>query len=367
MRVAILGCGQLARMLALASWPLNVRFAFLIEPGENTDCVQGLGTIVERAPGIDAGQLYEALGRPDVITVEKEAVDTQLLQALSAYCAIHPNATAVYESQNRRREKMRLDALGIPSTPHAFASDAASLRAAADKLGFPLVVKAAEHGYDGKNQWRLADSAALEAFLQQQPQGDWVVEAFIRFQCEVSLLAARSATGEVRLYPAVLNHHVHGILRSSIAPAQGVEPAWISRMQDHLIRLLEHWQYVGMIAMECFVIDGGLVVNELAPRVHNSGHWTQQAAVTCQFENHVRAILGLPLGNTDTAITGAMLNLIGVEATPQQALSAHTTLHWYNKTVRPGRKVGHINIRHPEPEKVLAILQQLEQQFYPAS
>src|SRR5690606_13792329 len=154
--------------------------------------------------------------------------------------------------------------------------------------------------------------------------------------------------GDIRFYPATENHHVQGILRHSVAPALNVTDAIESTLHQSMTRLLNHWQYGGVLAMACFQTPDAIMVHELAPRVHNSGHWTHQAPVTSQFENHVRAIAGWPLGNTLTNQHSAMLNLIGVEADPPHALSAHSSLHWYNKTLRSGRKLGHINLQHTE-------------------
>lgn len=363
MRVAIIGGGQLARMLALAGWPLGIRFAFLVQPDEATDCIDGLGEVVVQTPDASPHQLFLALGSPAVITIEREAVDAALLHALAQHCPVYPDPAAVYECQNRRRQKSRLQQLDIPNTPHRFAHDGPSLRDAVDALGWPVVVKAAEHGYDGKNQWRLHSAAMLEDFLSSQPQGDWVVESLVRFEREISLLAVRDRNGGIALYPATENHHIHGVLRSSVAPATIPQDA-VADMQHALARLLQHWHYVGVLAMECFVTEAGLLVNELAPRVHNSGHWTQQAPVASQFENHLRAICGWPLGNTRTPLHSAMLNLVGIQAN-HAALAPHATLHWYNKAVRPGRKLGHINLQHPDRTQLVESLRQLEQQLYP--
>ena len=365
MRIAIIGCGQLARMLALAGWPMGIRFAFLAQSGEATECVQGLGDIIVQRPDMSPGELYRELGEPDSLTVEKEAVDVNLLQALSHYCPVYPNPDAIHQCQHRRRQKTCLSNLGIANTPHRFAHDAASLQQAAEALGFPLILKAAEHGYDGRNQWRLRDHGQLSAFLQQHPHGDWVVEQQVDFLRELSLIAVRSRHGDIQFYPVTQNHHVQGILRHSMAPAPNLDADTEADMQKAMSTLLQHWQYVGVLTMECFQTHDGILVNELAPRVHNSGHWTQQAPLTCQFENHLRAVAGWHLGDTRTCLHSAMLNLIGVEADLPATLTAHTSLHWYNKTFRSGRKLGHINLQHQERTQVLESLRQLEQRYYP--
>ena len=364
MRVAIVGCGQLARMLALAGWPLGLRFSFLTDANDNTDGVRGLGEIVLHQAAMSPAELFDALGQPDVITVEKEAVDTELLRALKQFCPVHPDPDAIYECQNRRRQKQRLNALEIPNTPHKFAQDAQSLAAATLQLDMPVIVKSAEHGYDGKNQWQVSKSGDLDSVCTAQQSGDWIVEKKMAFERELSLLAVRSTQGEIRFYPPTQNLHVQGILRSSIAPAQQVDPAKLEQMQQHLSNLLEHWHYVGVIAMECFVVDGNLLVNELAPRVHNSGHWTQQSDATSQFENHLRAIIGWPLGNTQPSTHSAMLNLVGVAPSTATTLSDIATLHWYNKSLRPNRKLGHINLQAGNRQQVESELERLSANIY---
>lgn len=364
MHIAIVGCGQLARMLALAGWPLGIRFSFLADPGESTECVEGLGTIVVKPDAPDPARLYEALGKPDVITIEKESVDCGLLQHLQRFCAVHPSPAAIHECQNRRRQKALLDKLQIPNTPYRLAWDVESLRTAVAQMGIPCVIKSAEQGYDGKNQWRIETVTDLENFLQRKRNGDWIVERKIPFQREISILAVRDSGGECRFYPAAENHHVDGCLYTTLAPALDIPEPWLTHLHAALSRLLNHWQYVGLLAMECFVTEDGILVNELAPRVHNSGHWTQHADTTSQFENHLRAIAQWPLGDTGTAVHTAMLNLLGVAPEQKAVLGPAASLHWYNKAVRQGRKVGHINLRDRERQKLQEALKNLEHRIY---
>ncbi len=360
MRVAIVGSGQLARMLALAGWPLGLRFAFLVEVGDDTRCVEGLGSIVVRDPQQTPEELFQALGRPAVITVEKEAVDTSLLRQLAVHCPVHPQPDVLHASQNRRRQKHWLVAQGIDVARHGFAHDAASLQTVAREVGFPLIVKAAEQGYDGRNQWRLANAAALEDFVAQQPQGDWVVEEQVPFLREMSLLAVRSVQGEIRFYPPTENRHVNGVLRSSLAPAIDLPEAALQQARTQVADLLQDAQYAGVLALEYFVLEDRLCLNEVAPRVHNSGHWTQQGSSTSQFENHLRAILGWPLGACDAKGHAGMVNILGTDAPPETVLSSAVTLHLYDKQKRPGRKLGHINVRDDDRARVEAELQRLE-------
>lgn len=363
MQVAIVGGGQLARMLALAGWPLGLRFAFLVNDGDDTRSVEGLGRVVKCEPGLEPSVLYEALGRPVVITVEKEAVDTGLLEQLNAFCPVHPRPDVLRVCQNRRRQKLWLESLGIAVARHRFAHDAESLWAAAGELGFPLIVKAAEQGYDGRNQWRLADPSALDRFVGQSATGDWVVEEQVPFLREISLLAVRSAQGEIRFYPPTENRHVNGVLRTSLAPAIDLPEPALQTACEKVRQMLERTQYVGVLALEYFVLEDRLCLNEVAPRVHNSGHWTQQGSTTSQFENHLRAILGWPLGACDAKGHAGMVNILGTDAPPDALLSAAVTLHLYDKQKRPGRKLGHVNVRDDDRAKVEAELQRLEQRL----
>ena len=298
MHVAIIGCGQLARMMALAGWNLGIKFSFLAEEGESTRCVEGLGAIARRSADATAREIFMALGAPDVVTVERENVDLALLRGLAPLCAVRPGADAVAVCGNRALEKGRLDELSLPTAPYRVAHTALQVADAADTLGLPVVVKSLTEGYDGKAQWRLHTHADVQDFCRNQTTGNWLVEAWVDFRCEVSFIAARSASGETVIYPPVENLHQDGILLTSVAPAPDL-PEALRKQGEHCIgTLLESLDYVGVLAMECFVTDHGLLINELAPRVHNSGHWTLRSEATSQFENHLRAVTGLAPGST---------------------------------------------------------------------
>ncbi|WP_394230244.1 5-(carboxyamino)imidazole ribonucleotide synthase [Shewanella colwelliana] len=342
MRIGIIGCGQLARMMALAGLPLGIKFSFVADSGVDTDlsCVEGLGIIAPWQPGQSIEDLYQALGKPDVITVEKEQVDLHLVQQLETYCTVRPSAASIAQCKSRIKEKQLLAKLDIPCAPFTYQVDLAQ---SAATLGLPMVIKSLDEGYDGKNQWVVHDNDSLNTLAASENFGDHLIEQWIPFDKEVSLIGTRGHDGDIHFYPLTENVHRKGILIRSTAPAKHISPKMEAAAQDYMRRLLEAEDYVGVLAMELFVVGDQLLVNELAPRVHNSGHWTQMGATTCQFENHIRAVAGLPLGATTLTSKTGMLNLLGVAVPPMKALSSSSSLHWYNKESKPNRKLGHIN------------------------
>lgn len=362
MRIAILGCGQLSRMLALAGLPLGIKFSFINDTGEQaTDCVDGLGLIVSLPQNWqseqDINELYNALGKPDCITVEKEQVDVKLLQSLQTYCDIFPNPEAIIACQHRYREKKLLEKLSIPTSPFVYC---VSAKEALNTLQLPMVVKSCSDGYDGKNQWVLKTMEDVEHFDSLTIQ-DYIIEAWIKFEREVSLVSVRAKNGDIQHYALTDNIHEKGILKQSIAPAIEQNNLLTTKAHAYMESLLTTLDYVGVMAMECFVINGELMINELAPRVHNSGHWTQVGSVTCQFENHIRAVSGLMIGSTKSLGTTGMINLIGTEKPPLESLSAFSTLHWYNKSVKPQRKLGHVNFFDKDRENLVRQMNDFQQ------
>ncbi|WP_101760062.1 5-(carboxyamino)imidazole ribonucleotide synthase [Oceanicoccus sp. KOV_DT_Chl] len=344
MHVAIIGCGQLARMLALAGIPLGIKFSFICDTGEHSDtvCVNGLGEIAYWQPESSVEALYTALGSPDLITVEKEQVELSLLRDLSKFSAVYPSIQAIETTKDRFKERCLLDSLDIPVAPYLFGH---SIEEAVKQLGLPLVFKSIDEGYDGKNQWQVKTEDQLQRLIEDQslhPQ-TLIAEQWINFERELSLVGVRDCNGQIAFYPLAENIHTQGILYRSIAPADKLTSALIATAEDYLQKIMNHLDYVGVMAMECFATESGLIVNELAPRVHNSGHWTQLGSPTCQFENHIRAITGIALGSTDNFGVTGMINLLGTAKPPVKSLGANSTLHWYNKEARPGRKQGHVN------------------------
>lgn len=351
MHVTIVGCGQLARMLALAGWQMNIRFSFIAEPGESVRGVTGLGKVVVRRDNETAVELYHRLGRPDVITVEREHVDIPLLRQLQVLCPVYPDPATIAVTGDRLQEKRALQKHGLPHAAFVACEQPAQLPQAAATLGLPLFVKSCRQGYDGKNQWRIRDPQQLQQLASQLPAQSLVAEAAVPFVAEASLLGVRSASGETAFYPLAENQHCNGILVSSSVPSS-LSPLWQQQARDWLGQLLQQWQYVGVLAMELFVTEQGLLVNELAPRVHNSGHWTHKGAATCQFENHLRAILGLPLGDTSLHRPCAIINLLGRPVNARQLVQKNSWLADYNKSVRKGRKLGHVTLLADRPEQL---------------
>lgn len=380
MRIAVVGGGQLARMMALDGLRLGIQFSFLVEADESTQCVDGLGEKVVWDLGelLNDGsatafrELFNALGRPQVVTVEKEAVPVDLLRGLEPLTQVHPCPEAVYQTQHRAREKQLLSRLGIPTANFKVATTFAEVRAAHDAFGLPLFIKAVESGYDGKNQWQLHSLADLESFERESPAGPWVVEQHVRFDREASLIGARSASGETVFYPLTENLHRKGILIRSLAPAPNISPETERNARDYMERLFSEMNYVGVLAMECFLCGDELLVNELAPRVHNSGHWSMDAGICSQFESHVRAIMDWPLGNTQPTGPKGMVNILGSRDLSKHQprhpgpawLGGSSTFHWYNKTDRPGRKLGHINFAHQDLDQLQAEMAAQDEQLY---
>ena len=363
-KIAIVGSGQLAQMMAQEGIPMGMQFSFLAEEKEDTRCVDALGKVVIRKDDMDAQALYEALGQPDVITVEKEHVDIDLLSSLQAICPVHPNPNALDKFKNRRIEKQYLQSLGIPIAPFHAITSADDLKKAHGELNKPIFLKSEEEGYDGYNQFKVTEDNLDEVIGQMTFPCKWVAESFIPFQREVSFLAARCTTGEIKFYPAVENYHSHGTLLTSLAPAPALSADLEKTGQEYMRKLFESLDYVGMMCMECFLCDDQLLVNEIAPRVHNSGHWTYKGALTSQFENHVRAVAGLDLGDTKTFGISGMLNLLGVVVSADEACAHQGFLTLYGKSIRPRRKLGHVTINGESYEDVRERLATLEKLAY---
>ncbi|WP_445355659.1 5-(carboxyamino)imidazole ribonucleotide synthase [Microbulbifer sp. EKSA008] len=358
-RVAIIGCGQLAQMMAQEGQPLGVEFSFLAETGENTDCVKGLGTIVEMEPGQDPEALYQALGRPEVITSEREQVSVDLLRSFQPFCPVYPDPHITEKAQHRLREKRALTDSGLPVAPFAAAQGEKELREAVDQLGYPAFIKSCENGYDGKNQWCVKSAADLDAAIPQAGDQECVVEAGVNFACEVSIIGARSASGEIKAYPLTENRHRNGTLLLSTAPYDN--PELLKAAEGYLATLLKDWDYVGVLAVECFVSESGLIVNEVAPRVHNSGHWTFVGPEASQFANHIRAILDMPLGDTACPVPVAMVNMLGVDVAPKQD---NDGVWLYGKALRPGRKMGHVILQDPDMEHLRQRSESMIEELY---
>lgn len=342
MKVLVLGAGQLARMMALAGAPLNISISAYDVNSDN---------IVHPLTQQNLGKgLANAIADADVVTAEFEHIPLPVLAQCQQSGKFLPGDTAIKAGGDRRLEKQLLDAAGVRSAAYHIVNSEADFNAAISKLGLPLVFKSALAGYDGKGQWRLkqAEQAAalwqeISAFLAADSNQAIVAEQFIPFQREVSLIGARNRKGEVQVYPITENHHVNGVLSVSLAVAGNQQLQ--QQAQQMFTAVANQLNYVGVLAIEFFDVNGELLVNEIAPRVHNSGHWTQQGADVCQFEQHLRAVCSLPLGNTALVRPSLMVNILGEDTVPEGILAIPGLhLHWYGKTKRAGRKMGHINL-----------------------
>ncbi|CAD0338304.1 5-(carboxyamino)imidazole ribonucleotide synthase [Xanthomonas hortorum] len=348
--VGILGGGQLARMLVLAGAPLGLRFA-VFDP--SADACAGQVAALQVGAFDETAALAAFAAQVDVITFDFENVPAASAQQLAEQVPVFPSAAALAVAQDRLSEKTLFRELGIPVPEFAAIDDRAGLDAALARIGTPCVLKTRRFGYDGKGQFRirtLADAdAAWDALGAQAAKVGLIVEAFVPFQREVSVVAVRGRDGEFRAWPLTENWHVNGVLSASLAPAT-VDAGLQAAAEAHARAIAERLDYVGVFALELFVRDGELLANEIAPRVHNSGHWTIEGAETSQFENHVRAVLGLPLGSTAMRGHACMLNWLG--AMPDAvAFLAVPGGHWhdYGKQSRAGRKVGHATLRADTP------------------
>lgn len=343
-RIGILGGGQLARMMALAGMPLGFECIFL-DPSANA-CAASAGRL-RRAEFSDVDAARALATEVDIATFDFENVPAASARAMAALRPFHPDVAALETCQDRLLEKQLLSELGVPVPPFRMLASRPDLLAAIDDLGLPAVLKTRRLGYDGKGQALLRTMEDLEPAWQRLSNADLIVEAFIPFEAESSLVAVRGTSGETRFWPLVRNVHREGILMLS---QPGGFSAELQRQAERIaVRLFEQWHYVGVMTVEFFVLEGRLLVNEIAPRVHNSGHWTIDAAVTSQFENHLRAISGLPLGDTSLTAFALMFNWIG-ELPDKRKLLAIPGLHWheYGKEARPGRKIGHATLTAPD-------------------
>jgi 5-(carboxyamino)imidazole ribonucleotide synthase len=342
-RIAVLGGGQLGRMLGLAGIPLGMSFTFL-DPG--TEAPAGaVGELVVGA--LDDVRAAEVAAKgADVVTYEWEGVPSETARALEANVPVLPTPDALDVAQDRVHEKTRLRELGVATAPFVPVDTRAELLAAAATLGLPAVLKTRRGGYDGKGQMLIRADTELEAAWQTLGGVPLILEGFVDFARELSIVAVRGRDGEIRCWPAVENEHRDGILRVTRAPALGADQA----AAETCIRpLLESLSYVGVCCVELFDTASGLLANEIAPRVHNSGHWTIEGAECSQFENHVRAITGMPLGSTAARGSSAMVNIIGTFPDRDAIVAIEGThLHDYGKAPRPGRKLGHVTVTAPD-------------------
>ena len=343
MTIGVLGGGQLGRMLALAGYPLGLDFVFL---DRSASAPAGQVAPLLCAEFNDRGRLAELGARAQVVTFDWENVPVDALGALG--CPVRPSVKALATAQDRVREKRLFGRLGIPTTRWRAVDSQRELARAVREVGLPGVLKTRRLGYDGKGQAVVRTQEELEEAWRRLGTMPLLYEEYVPFEFEVSIIGARGRRRERAIYPLCLNTHAHGVLRLTRAPYGS---ARLQRAaEQYLERALEHFRYIGVLTIEFFVLKGRLIANEMAPRVHNSGHWTIEGAMTSQFENHVRAVSGLPLGATRPRGHCAMINLIGA-LPPRARLLAHPGLHLheYGKEPRPGRKLGHCTVVAASP------------------
>ena len=379
MTIGILGGGQLGYMLALAGYPLGLHFRFL-DPSPEAP----VGRIATRitAQYDDHSALKKFAAGLELVTYEFENVPVAAARFLAERVPVLPPPAALETAQDRLNEKHLFRKLGIATTEFAPVADRDALDAAVKQIGLPAILKTCRMGYDGKGQWILrgaedvgrakselpsSSAAARESSDTDSPQqaAPFLLERLVPFTRELSVLAVRGRDGETAVYPLVENHHRGGILRLSLAPAPQLDRAVQNAAEDAARRVLDALQYVGVLAIEFFEHEGRLLANEMAPRVHNSGHWTIEGAVTSQFENHLRAVVGLPLGSTSAIGCSAMLNLIGDVPNSEEVLAVRDAhLHLYGKSARAGRKLGHVTLRASSPEQLASRLGELPTYFH---
>jgi 5-(carboxyamino)imidazole ribonucleotide synthase len=368
--IGMLGGGQLGRMLALAGRNLGYRFVTL-DPTPDSPCGQVADHQIVAAYD-DVAAARELASQSDVITYEFENVDADVTALLMQESYVPQGSHLLYTTQHRLREKQAIEAAGVRVAPYVQITSAEQLRDEATKFGFPCVLKTATGGYDGKGQWVLRSLAETDAAFAElsRAKTELVLEQFIDFERELSVIAARNPSGEVVTFPVAENIHINNILHASIVPAR-IPRETATRAEQMARQIAETLNVVGLLAVEMFLgRDGELFVNELAPRPHNSGHYSMDACRTSQFEQHVRAICDLPLGNTELLTPVVMVNLLGQHVAPALAWCAErdevldrrgltAKLHFYGKhEVKTQRKMGHMNVLCDDVETALAWINQ---------
>lgn len=340
--IGILGGGQLGRMLSVAASRLGLT-CHIFDPSANPPAKAVAHSHMQAAYD-DLNAAHDFASHCDIITYEFENIPTELAETLAKTKPLYPNAEALNTAQDRLTEKTFIrDQAGVPVADFREVNSIFDLKRATRALGYPCVLKTRRFGYDGKGQVIIRTEEDIDTAWAALKDAPSILEAFIPFRREVSVICARSTTGEMAAYPLVENVHKNHILHTSLAPAPNDNPD----ARDHALKILESLNYVGVLAVEFFELeDGTLLVNEIAPRVHNSGHWTQDAGCVDQFELHIRAICGWPLGDTTPRHTVQMTNLLGddILACENVAKETKAFIHLYGKAEsRAGRKMGHVN------------------------
>ncbi|MEZ8106414.1 5-(carboxyamino)imidazole ribonucleotide synthase [Vibrio cortegadensis] len=367
MHVLVLGAGQLARMMSLAGAPLNIQISAFDVGSSNI--------VHPLTQAVIGNRLENAIEQADVITAEFEHIPHQILEVCERSGKFLPSTEAIKAGGDRLLEKALLDEANVKNAKYYVINSREDFDTAITHVGLPMVLKSTLGGYDGKGQWRLKTLDNVDAIWAEMAEciaatdnQAIVAEEFVPFDREVSLVGARGANGEIQVYPLAENVHTDGVLSLSTA-IDDIELQEQARVM--FTAVAERLDYVGVLALEFFDVQGSLLVNEIAPRVHNSGHWTQQGAEVCQFENHLRAVCGLPLGGTECIRPTAMVNILGEDSLPQSVLAMPGChVHWYGKEKRAGRKMGHINVcansRKDLQQALLELANELNEKAYPS-
>lgn len=337
MKIGIIGSGQLARMMIMAGKPLGLSFV-TYSPDEFTSMGEYAAHI--RGDYTDQQQLFQMFEQVDVVTYEHENLPSELLANLEQRFVLRPGSKVIATVQDRLFEKQCFTRLAIPTNEYIEVNSVDEVKQAAKRLGYPFIIKSRRNGYDGKHQYRIHHASDIDSLLSDEQCSNCIAESFVDFEREISVIAVRDHHGQCRFYDVCENHHIDGILSTT---HNRIGDAIAKQACEYSKRLLDDMGYVGVLAIEFFVKQAQLYANEVAPRVHNSGHWTIEGAKTSQFENHIRAVAGLPLGSCESIARVRMDNCIGKMPDIHSVLAndnAH--YHDYEKAPRPGRKVGHI-------------------------
>lgn len=367
MKLLVLGAGQLAQMMYLAAAPLGVK-VYALDVSDNSI----VNPLTKQRLKLD---LDGAIEDAKAITVEFEHIPEELLAKVAESGKLHPNVASILAGADRVREKHLLNQHNVANCAHEIITDVAQLIGIEERLGSKIVFKSSRDGYDGYGQWRMTSANDLPALIAHFSNVDLykvpiIAETFAPFDREISVIGARDQAGNVSNFEIAENLHFEGQLHVSVAPATGLTDSIQQQAKAIFANIANALNYVGVLAVELFQIGDTLLVNEIAPRVHNSGHWTQKGADTSQFEQHVRAVLGFPLGSTKTNGVTAMVNIIGCTSFSRDLISIPGChLHWYGKTLREKRKMGHINIvaenYHALGKKLTELLAYLPKESFP--
>lgn len=356
-RIGIIGSGQLGRMMALAGSHLNTEYVFFDEA--TVSPCSNLGPTIQPS---SENAIQRFLNSVDVITYESENTDAQLVETLNKTKPVYPSAKSLLKSQHRLTEKSYFQSLGIKTADFRKVDSKEDIHNAISELGLPIILKTTREGYDGKGQAFIKTENDIEDAWKELQGQELIAEAFVTFSRELSVIATRSPSNEIKIFPLAENDHSQGILRVSKVPVQKLPVEKQEQANKFITDLLEDLDHVGVLTLELFDTEDGLVANEMAPRVHNSGHWSIEGAVCSQFENHVRAICDMPLGDTSMRQPFAgMINIIGKHG-DQDSVMKHTNAfyHAYGKSERTNRKIGHINLIANSENELESLIQEFD-------